>query len=310
MFAPPEVLRGQNVPDADALVRSGRLSEARTAYEGLLKQNERDAVVHYKLGMLLLARVFEEGEDEAVAHMERAVDLDKQNADYYYGLGAAYGVKAQRSGMIKQAFLAPKAKKAFLRAIELNNQHIPARIGLIQYYLMAPGIMGGDEELAARHIDTLVLQDEVVGRTFRARMLEREKKVTEAEKELKTALDHHPQSERAWRSLGSFYLRTGKPDDALRSFQSYAALRPDTADVYDAIGEAYLKKGDSRSALAQFEKALALDPAFGPSLLKMGDAYRMQREPVRARECYAKLLAVDGNERRRREAEERLKELE
>jgi len=43
--------------------------------------------------------------------------------------------------LIKQAFLAPKVKNAFKRAVELNPQNAQAHIALAEFYLIAPSIV-------------------------------------------------------------------------------------------------------------------------------------------------------------------------
>ena len=50
--------------------------------------------------------------------------------------------------MIKQGMLAPKMKKAWESAIALDPKNMSARTSLIQYYLQAPGFMGGSIDKA------------------------------------------------------------------------------------------------------------------------------------------------------------------
>ncbi len=303
------VLQSQTIRKAEELIRAGALKEARAELDEVIRREPRNAEAHYRLAMLLLAPSFDEGEDEAADLIDRAVELEPENADYQYGKGAVYGVKAQRSGVIKQAFLAPKIKNAFLRATQLNARHVPARIALIQYYRMAPGFMGGDRELADKHTDTLIRVDHITGRIFRARMLEMDKEYDQAERELKDLAQTEGTSDRVWRGLGTYYLRRDRADDAIEPLTKYVRLRPDTADSHNSLGEAYLKKADLEKAQALFNQALRLDPSYGPALLNSGDVSRMKGEKEQARSYYRRVLAEDRSDWRRRQAEQRLKDL-
>lgn len=304
-----ELVRCQNIGRAEELVRSGDLVGARAELEQATRNEPLNAEAHYRLAMLLLAPVFNGGEDEAKDLIERAVELEPGNAEYHYGMGAVFGVKAQRSGVFRQALLAPRIRKAFLRATELNPRHLPARIALIQYYRMAPGLMGGDRDLAEKHLDTLVRVDRITGRIFRARMLEMDKKFDEAERELKDLAAVDGSSDRVWKGLGSFYLRRGQPDLAMDPLTTYVKLRPDTADAYNSLGEVHLQKADLNRAQPLFEEALRRDSTFVPALMNSGDLHRMKGERDRARHFYRQVLERDRSERRRKEAEQRLKDL-
>ncbi|MCX6143756.1 MAG: tetratricopeptide repeat protein [Ignavibacteriales bacterium] len=115
-LALPLCASAQSVEDGIALFNKGKFAEAKTTFESVLKQNDKNAEAHYRLGLILITRRFLDA-DEAVDHMEQAVEINSMNADYQYGLGAALGVKAQNAGVIKQAFLAPKVKGAFEKAV-------------------------------------------------------------------------------------------------------------------------------------------------------------------------------------------------
>lgn len=67
-----------------------------------------------------------------------------------------------------------------------------------------------------------------------------------------------------WRLLGSLYMQTGQPREAVKAYGKAEALRPDVAEYPSARGEAMTEAADgtvSARAKAEFEKALALDPA-------------------------------------------------
>ena len=60
-----------------------------------------------------------------------------------YALGRVYGQQAMTASVFKMPGLATKTKEQFAKAVELDPQLFEARMGLTQFYLMAPGFAGG-----------------------------------------------------------------------------------------------------------------------------------------------------------------------
>ncbi len=106
--------------------------------------------------------------DQAIELGEAEVERVPDSAEAHYWLGAAYGRRAQTANMFSAAGYARKVKAEFLRAAELDPKHVEAQLGLVQFYLQAPGFMGGDVEEAKRVIDTLAKMDPVAGHRGRA----------------------------------------------------------------------------------------------------------------------------------------------
>jgi tetratricopeptide (TPR) repeat protein len=308
-LALPLIVSAQSLDDGIALVNKGKLAEAKTTFESVLKQNEKNAEAHYRLGLILITRRFM-NEDDAVDHMEQAVELNPGNADYQYGLGAAYGVKAQNAGVIKQAFLAPKVKGAFEKAVNLNPKLVEAHIGLAQYYWRAPGIMGGDMEKAYKEAETTIQLDEMKGRQLKASILLDEKKTAEAAQEMRTLTQHRSEDWRAWRTAGVFFWRNKMTDDAITSFDKYVALRPDTADSHQFLAQAYYQKKDANKAITLAKKALALDRESINATNILAQSFELNGQKKEALENYQRLLSLDISPEYRKTVEKKLKELQ
>jgi len=291
------------------LFNSGKMGEAKAIFENVLKQDDKNAEAHYRLGMILLTRQYR-NEDDAVDHMEAAVDLSPGVANYQYGLGAAYGTKAQNAGVIKQAMLAPKIKKAFEKAVELNPKLVEARIGLAQYYWRAPGIMGGDMEKAWKEADAVIALDEIRGRSFKAGMLVSEKKTTEATAEIRTLTSNRPTEWRAWRTAGFFYMQNQMTAEAIASFEKYTTMRPDTAQSFQLLAQAYLQKKDPDKALELAKKSLSLDSNFGSAISVTAQAYELKGQKKEAREQYQRMLSMDLSQDQRKNIEKKVNELQ
>jgi Tfp pilus assembly protein PilF len=304
-------LIAQTVDEGVVFLQQGKFVEAKNVFEQILKKDDNNAEAHYRLGLLYLNRTNPQRDvDEAVDQLEKATDLNPNNADYYFRYGAALGEKTQHAGMIKQAFLAPKIKKAFLRAVELNPNLAPARIGLAQYYLMAPSIMGGDEEEGWKQLDEAIKLDEVPGRSVKASMLARAKKNDEAEKEYKILVVSKPKDWRTWKNYGYFCMNAERYDDAVGNFKKYIELRPDTADSYQSLAEALLKKGETEKAMENLNKSLSIDKEYIPAIISLGEVYQAKGQKKEAKETYQRAISLTQNEYYRNWAEKKLKEVE
>lgn len=304
----PFVLCAQSLEEGNQELRQGHIAEAKRIFESVLNTDKKNAEAHYQLGLLFLRREFR-NEDEAVDHMENAIELVPSNADYQYGYGAALGMKAQNAGFIKQAFLAPKIKNAFLKTIELNPGHVQARLGLAQYYLKAPSIMGGDTEKGWQEIETAIKLDEFQGRTAKARLLQSEKRIPEAETELKTLTSRMPGEWRVWKTIGYFYYQQKRDSEAVVAMNRFVALRPDTADSYKSLAEVQIQKGDLDKALENLRKALAIDNDFILAVYLQGKTYEAKGLKKEARESYQRVLGLNPSDNIRKLVEKNLKDL-
>ena len=304
-------LSAQTIDEGVTLVQQKRYAEAKAVFEQILDKNKNDAEAHYRLGSVLFNRGFKDRDvDEAVDQLEKAVDLNPNNADYQFMYGAALGEKAQNSGMLKQAFLAPKIKNAFKRSVELNPQNVRARIALAQYYLQAPSIMGGDDAEGWKQLDEGIKLDELQGRPVKAYYLARAKKNDEAENEYKMLVKSFSGNWRVWKNYGYFCMNIEHYDDAVKNFQKYVVLRPDTADSYQSLAEALLKKGNVDLAMSNLNKSLSIDKEYVPAIISLGEAYQAKGQKKEAKEEYQRAIAATQNEYYKKQAEKKLKEVE
>jgi tetratricopeptide (TPR) repeat protein len=308
-LALPLCVSAQSLEEGIALMSKGKLAEAKTAFESILKQNDKNAEAHYRLGLILINRRFL-NEDDAVDHMEQAVEINPANADYHYGLGAAYGIKAQNAGVIKQAFLAPKVRGAFEKAVSLNPKLVEAHIGLAQYYWRAPGIMGGDMDKAYREADITIQLDEMKGRSLKANILIDDKKNVEAAQEMKTLTLHRTDDWRAWRTAGVFFWRNKMTDEAIASFGKYVTLRPDTADSHQWLAQSYYQNKDANKAISTAKQALELDHDNINATNVLAQSYELIGQKKEALENYQRLNTMDISAEYRKTLEKKIKELQ
>ncbi len=236
--------------------------------QGVLKQavaaNAADSAAQYYLGRTYFMLC---DYDQAITHLERAVDLGKNESDYYFWLGRAYGEKAQRSGVLKQAGLAKKIRAAFEQAVALDASHVEARIGLGNFYAQAPGFMGGGLDKATQQAEALVALDPLKGELLGARILEEQSKSDQAETMYEKLEKRYGNSARAfdlYGEYGKFLLRQARIDEAIGKLEKQVALEPGSISAHFNLAAAYKAAGRSQDAANEYSEAATINPRCEP----------------------------------------------
>ena len=94
--------------------------------------------------------------DAAKDLFETALASHPNVAEYHYWAGRVYGELAQHASVFHRMGYAKKIREEFARALELDPDHVGARIGLINFYDRAPGMVGGDDDKALAEAEELV----------------------------------------------------------------------------------------------------------------------------------------------------------
>lgn len=264
------------VPD---LFSAGRMDEAVRMLNGRVQASPNDAEAYH---LLSRANFHLKKWDQAVSYGEKAVQLDPKKSGYYMWLGRAYGEKADASNFISAAGLTKKIRESFEKAVELDGNNVDARTDLAEFYVEAPGFMGGGTDRAAAQADVLASRDPARAHWVRGKIAEKKKDYTTAEREYNEAIKANPDAE-YWLSLASFYRRAGRYNDMDTAVNKAIAAKQDKKNsLFDAatllftaqrnlptaaqLVQTYLQKGTTEEAPA-FEAHYVL----GQILEKQGD---------------------------------------
>src|SRR3954451_21853623 len=171
--------------------------------------------------------------DQAIKAGEKAVALSPKSSDYHMWLGRAYGSKAEHSGWIGGMSNAKKSRAEFEKAVELNSMNAEARTDLAEFYMEAPGILGGGKEKALAQAEAMAAYDAASAHWVKGRLAEKNGQFDVAESEYKTAISVSKRPAGDWLNLASFYRHRGR-----------------TAEVEDAIHHAL----DADKATAERKK--------------------------------------------------------
>lgn len=243
----------------------GRFEDAKKAFDVAIGQNQRDTAALFYLGRIAMVR----GDfDDAAKLLERATKVDGRTAEHFRWLGQAYAQQAVRGSKIKAAFIAKRAKVAFERAVSLEQDNVEARMALLRYYLLAPGMMGGSTERAARQVPEIRKRSPYWGRLAAAGVHEDRKDIAAAEREYLSAIEEFPDSASALYALGLLYQRAEQHEKAFDAFERMAAAFPNESNALYAIGRLGAHTGQR---LERAEEALKL---FLSKPVKEGDVPR------------------------------------
>ena len=120
--------------------------------------------------------------DQGISACEKAVALAPSNSRYHMWLGRVYGEKADAANFLSAASLAGKVRNEFEAAVRLDPNNVDARSDLGEFYLEAPGIVGGGRDKAEAQIQALAALDPAKADYLKGRLAEKKKDLGAAEK--------------------------------------------------------------------------------------------------------------------------------
>lgn len=247
--------------------------------------------------------------EKAAELYAKAVALEPKNADYHYWLGATYGEMAQVANVLKQASLAKKTKAEFEQAVALNPKHTDARMGLISYYLLAPGFLGGGDDKAVAQAAAIKAYDSIDGHRAYASIYRHQKKPDLAKKELVEAVRENPKSAKAHTILGNTYASEKNWSAALHEYEMAVQLEPAFMIAWLRLGQHAANSGTN---YARGEEALRKylaapdEPGHAAAWMALGVIQEKQGKKAEAKTSYTNALKLAPTDKGVKEALKRV----
>jgi tetratricopeptide (TPR) repeat protein len=173
-------------------------------------------------------------------HLENAVAADPNNPDYQDWLGRAWGKRAETASFFSAAGFASKARQAFERSVQLDPANRDALSDLFDYYLNAPGFMGGGYDKAMKVADQMSAIDPSEGYFEKAELAQKRRQYEDAERDLKSAIAVAPHSLGHLIALAKFFARQGRTHDADAVLAQAQRVAPDAPEVWYATADIYI----------------------------------------------------------------------
>src|ERR1700722_11223351 len=281
------------------LLAAGRVDQA---FETLQRQIRSEPTA--EAYNLLCRAHFELGAwDAGIPSCDKAIALDPHNGLYHLWLGRIYGEKADHAGFMSAAGLAKKVRTEFERAVALSPDSWEARTDLAEFYLEAPGVVGGGKDKARDEANRLAPLDAGMAHWVKGRIAEKNKDTDAAEQEFQVAIQVTHGGARSWLNLAGFYHhmnRLPEMDQALRKLESspldhpgalvdgagillrsgrdypmavrllhrYFSSPVEEAPAFKAhvmLGEVFEKQGDHSAAAEEYRTAVAMAHTYRPA---------------------------------------------
>ena len=227
---------------AKDMLAGGRVDEAITELNGRLSSAAADAE---SSNLLCRAYFALEDWDRAESSCRKAVSLDPDNSRFHLWLGRVYGEKADRSSFLAAAGLAGKVRGEFERAVQLNPQDIDARLDLAEFYIEAPGIVGGGEAKAREQAQSVATVNPGREHWIYARIAEKKKDVAGAEREYHQYIDLSHSDAEAWLNLALFLRRQNRPAEMEQAIVKLSQSPMPKLDVLVEAAEMLYRGGRS-----------------------------------------------------------------
>jgi tetratricopeptide (TPR) repeat protein len=232
---------------------------------------------------------------------EKAVAIDGNTAKYHRQYAEVLGVTAQHANMLQQLFLARRFRKEIDVAIMLDLRDTQALRDLMEFYLLAPGVVGGDQRKAAEIAGRIALIDLAEGFLAKARIAAFNKQPATTEAALRQAAAAQPPSYRALITFAQFFLSPEHPNQGTAEAAAEQALLLDRSrvDAYAVLAEVYVDRQDWRALdgiLAEAGKEVPDDLA--PEYRAAERLLDTHHDPARAERYLRTYLSqeAEGNE--------------
>jgi tetratricopeptide (TPR) repeat protein len=269
-----------DIAHADAAIQLGHADEAASLLQTTLSTDPQNAKAHQ-----LLCRVYYAQDlfDEAARECEAAVSIAPNDSGNQLWLGRAYGQQAARAHLITAFSLARRVRDAFEESTRLSPNNLEALLDLGEFYVLAPGAVGGGLDKAQSldtHIEQLSAAD---GHKLLAMIADKKGDTATAEAEYKKAIDAGKTPE-AYIDLGHFYQEHQRYDEAEAALQQ--GIHADQAHDDALVDAASILTAAHRNS--QLAEQLLRQYLASPAKSENAPAFRVHVQ-------LGKLLANDGD---------------
>lgn len=232
------VMAGAAVASPDVVQRASQLYQ-RTDYQSSLRilaaDSQPDAANYFLRGK----DFFMSGDyNKAVEFFDRALAMSPENSDYELWLGRAWGRRAENGNWVTAVSSALKARQCFEKAVALDPHNREAKNDLFDYYLHAPGMLGGGVDKAEVLARSIAEERPAEYQFEEAQLAEHRKDYAAAEAHLRRAIALAPSEAGRVMDLARFLAARGRFEESDQMFDRAAGMAPGQPRVSFAIASA------------------------------------------------------------------------
>jgi tetratricopeptide (TPR) repeat protein len=180
---------------------------------------------------------------KATEVLEKALAADPSNSQYALWLARAFGRRAETSSPFTAPGYASKARQYFEKATQNDPHNLEALTDLFEYYLEAPGFLGGGLDKAQTTASQIATIDAAEGHWSQAKLAEKRKEYGSAEEQLKRAIEVSPQQVGRFIDLARFLAKQGRIQESDQSIAKAEKIAPNSPKLIYAKADLYIKHG-------------------------------------------------------------------
>ena len=232
------------------MLAAGRADDAINTLRSKINASPNDGEAYN----LLCRAYFSMGDwDRGISACEKAMAIAPNNSRYHMWLGRIYGEKADGVVFFKAASLAGKVREEFETAVRLDPNNVEARSDLGEFYLEAPGIVGGGRDKAEAQARALAALDPAKAHYLNGRLAEKRERLRKRPKR-NTGRRSRPAQGSAltWFNLALFYRHQQRWDDMEQAINHAVSANLDRPEILMESGEILLRSGRNYPAAVQF----------------------------------------------------------
>ena len=214
---------------------------------------------------------------KATEYLQKATQENPNSGEYMDWLGRAYGKRAETSNPLFAPGLAAKARQAFERSVELDPKNSDALSDLFDYYLDAPGFLGGGYDKAVAVADKIAAIDPPEGYFEKAKLAQKRKEYQAAEDHLRQAIAVAPQKVGGLLELAKLLASEGRNHDSDAVLAEAQKIRPDAPRIWYTRADLLIRQkrnlDEAKNLLQKYLRApITVDDP------PKGDAVRLLRQ--------------------------------
>jgi cytochrome c-type biogenesis protein CcmH/NrfG len=212
--------------------------------------------------------------NKAAEAFERAFLMEPANSDYALWLGRSLGRRAETSLPWLAPKYAAKARAYFEKAVALDPNNREALSDLFDYYLEAPGFLGGGYDKAEAIAARIAERDPAAGRLAQAKLADRRKQFDTLDEQVAWAIHATPREVGRVLDVARHLARLGRIEESEAAFDRAERLTPNSPEVRLARARTYIEQKRNLDGA----KALLNEYLRGNS--RPGDPLREQAEKL------------------------------
>ncbi len=172
--------------------------------------------------------------------LKKAADAEPKSANYQLWMGRAFGRRAENSSPLRAFDYAVKARQYFEKARELEPNNLDILGDLFDYYLRAPGFLGGGIKKAEDITKRVAKINRAEGHRFQGHLSEKKKKFKPAESNFREAIRMAPDQFNYRVDFAKFLSRQKRYTESEQLFNEAAKISPYNPDLLYERAESYI----------------------------------------------------------------------